>query len=145
MNKITVFSDGGARGNPGPAAVGVVYKNEKGERLDGFGQTIGQGTNNFAEYQGVILGLKKAKQIFGKEKCKKIEFAFKLDSELVVKQMNHQYRIKERDLQDLFMEIWNLTLDFGRVTFSHIPRAQNAEADALVNQALDRQKGATLF
>lgn len=142
--KIIVQTDGGARGNPGPAAVGVVYKTAKGEIIKKVGEALGKTTNNVAEYQAVILALKKAKQIFGKEKCKKMEFNFKIDSELIVKQLNHQYKIKEENLQPLFLEIWNLTLDFGAVSFVHVPREQNKEADALVNQILD-QEGARLF
>ena len=144
METIIVYTDGGARGNPGPAAVGVVYKSGKGETIKKISETIGEATNNVAEYKAVILALKKAKQIFGKEKAKKIKFNFKLDSELVVKQLNHQYKIQEDGLQPLFFVIWNLLLDFGEISFSHIPREQNKEADALVNQALD-QKEETLF
>ncbi len=139
-----MFCDGGARGNPGPAAVGVVYKNKNGATIKKFGETIGETTNNVAEYTAVILALKKAKQIFGKEKVKRIEFDFKLDSELVVRQLNHQYKIQEENLQALFFVIWNLMLDFGELSFSHIPREQNKEADVLVNQALDK-KEETLF
>lgn len=139
MEKIIVQTDGGARGNPGPAAVGVVYKSDNGVLVKKFGQTIGQATNNVAEYQAVVLALKKAKQVFGKEKCKQLEFGFLIDSELVVKQLNHEYKIKESELQKLFVQIWNLMLDFGKVTFQHVPREQNKEADALVNQALDQE------
>ncbi|PJE60080.1 MAG: hypothetical protein COU85_00220 [Candidatus Portnoybacteria bacterium CG10_big_fil_rev_8_21_14_0_10_44_7] len=140
MEKITIYCDGGARGNPGPAAVGVVYHNQQGAVVEKFGQAIGQATNNVAEYQAVLLALKKAKRLFGKQKCQQMAFAFLLDSELLVKQLNHQYKIKEKDLQALFIQIWNLWLDFGRVSFSHVPREQNIEADRLVNRALDQEK-----
>ena len=140
MEKIIVQTDGGARGNPGPAAIGVVYKSDNEVLVKKFGQTIGRTTNNVAEYQAVILALKKAKQVFGKEKCKQMQFDFLVDSELLVKQLNHEYKIKEEELQSLFIQIWNLMLDFGAVTFQHVPREQNKEADALVNQALDQEE-----
>ena len=131
--KIVMYSDGGSRNNPGPAAVGVYI-----ETLDKkYGEYIGIKTNNEAEYQALIFGLKKIKQLVGKEKVKKCEIECRLDSELVVKQLNHEYKLKEKHIQDFFIEIWNLTLDFGKVKFHHIPREKNKIADKLVNEALD--------
>ncbi|KKQ43830.1 MAG: Ribonuclease H [Candidatus Moranbacteria bacterium GW2011_GWC2_37_8] len=135
MEKIVIYTDGGSRGNPGPAAVGV-YIETLGKKI---GQCIGIRTNNDAEYEALILGLQKVKHFIGKEKAKKIEVECLLDSELVVKQLNHEYRLKEQRIQQYFLEIWNLMFDFGKVTFTHIPREKNKVADAMVNEALDNQ------
>lgn len=139
--KYVIYTDGGSRGNPGPAAIGVVIANEKGETIKSYGETIEPTTNNEAEYQAVVFALKKIKALFGKEKIKDMEFEFRLDSELVVQQLNHKFKIKEPGLQPLFLEIWNSLIDFGQVIFKHIPREQNSEADSLVNQALDKEQG----
>ncbi len=132
-NKITVHTDGGSRGNPGPAAIGVVL----GEKE--YGEYIGHATNNQAEYQAVIFALKKLKQILGKKKSKETEVDFRIDSELVVKQMTGKYKILEKELQPLFLEIWNSRLDFKKVVFGHVPREENKLADSLVNKILDRE------
>ncbi len=132
-NKITIHTDGGSRGNPGPAAIGVVL----GEKE--YGEYIGHATNNQAEYQAVIFALKKLKQILGKKKSKETEIDFKIDSELVVKQMTGKYKILEKELQPLFLEIWNSRLDFKKVAFNHVPREENKLADSLVNKILDRE------
>jgi len=133
--KIIIYTDGGSRNNPGPAAIGV-YIETLGKK---YGEYIGEKTNNEAEYQALIFGIKKAKQLIGKEKSKNYEIECRLDSELVVKQLNHEYKLKEKHIQNFFIEIWNLMLDFGKVTFVHIPREQNKISDALVNKALDAQ------
>jgi ribonuclease HI len=137
--KITIFTDGGARGNPGPAAVGAVIQ-KQGQILKKYSQFIGEATNNQAEYEAVIFALKKIKLLFGKKKAKETEIEVRVDSELVAKQLNHQYKIKEEELQPLFLKVWNLVLDFGQVSFKYIPRQQNKEADRLVNQALDTEE-----
>ncbi len=136
--KIAIYTDGGARGNPGPAAIGTVIAKE-GQVFKKYSHFIGRATNNQAEYEAVIFALKKAKLLFGKKKVKEMGIDFFLDSELVVKQLNHQYKIKEKDLQPLFIKIWNLIIDFSQVNFKHIPRGKNKEADRLVNEALDNQ------
>ena len=139
--KFIIFTDGGSRGNPGPAAIGAIFQNAKGEAIKKYGETIGEATNNQAEYRAAIFALKKAKQLFGKKKIGAMEFELRLDSDLVVQQLNHRYKIKEPELQPLFLEIWNLLIDFGPVKFVYIPREQNFEADRLVNQALDSEQG----
>jgi ribonuclease HI len=136
--KLVIYTDGGARGNPGPAAIGVVIQKE-GQALKKYAEFIGQATNNQAEYQAVIFALRKVKLLFGKKKAKTMAIEVYLDSELVVKQLNHQYKIKEKDLQPLFIKVWNLMLDFDQVNFKYISREENQEADRLVNQALDNQ------
>ena len=135
-NKITIYTDGGSRGNPGPAGIGVYIEtlNKK------YGECIGIATNNVAEYAALIFGLKKLKQLLGKDKTKNYEIECYLDSELVVKQLNHEYKLKEEYIQKNFIEIWNLMLDFKAVSFYHIPREKNNIADALVNEALDGER-----
>ena len=134
-SKLIIYTDGGARGNPGPAAIGVVLLHEQG-RTATYKEYIGETTNNVAEYKAVIFALKKAKQILGKEMAKKTELEIRVDSELLYKQTRGEYKIMEEHLQPLFIEIWNLKQDFADVNFFHIPREQNKEADKLVNEAL---------
>lgn len=136
--KITIYTDGGSRGNPGPSAIGVVISS-KGEATRKYGEYVGEGTNNQAEYKAVIFALKKVKQLFGKQKAKDAEINVFSDSELLVKHINHQYKIKEGELQSLFLEVWNLMLDFKQVNFQHTLRGENKEADEMVNQALDEK------
>ena len=142
--KYILYTDGGSRGNPGPAALGVVICNEKGEALKKYGETLGETTNNEAEYQALIFGLKKLKQVFGKEQMKQSPLEVRMDSELIIKQLNHEYKIEEPNLQQLFLRVWNLMLDFGPIKFVAIPRGQNCEADRLVNEALDKKQGSLL-
>lgn len=140
--KIIMYSDGGSRNNPGPAAIGVYIEtlNKK------YSEYIGIKTNNEAEYEALIFGLKKIKQVLGNEKAKSAELACYLDSELVVKQLNHEYKLKEERIQQYFITIWNLMLDYKSVEFIHVPREKNKIADALVNEALDAEaKQANLF
>jgi len=138
--KYILYTDGGSRGNPGPAAIGVVVCNEKGEILKRYGESLGEATNNEAEYQALIFGLKKLKQVFGKEAMKKSHLEVRMDSELIVKQIDHQYKIAEPNLQKLFLQVWNLMLDFSQIKFVAIAREQNKEADKLVNEALDARQ-----
>lgn len=131
--KLTTFSDGGSRGNPGPAAGGVVIKDENGKLVNSFGIYLGIQTNNYAEYSALIAALEKAKDLGASE----VECI--LDSELVVKQMKGEYKIKEQNLQKLFIKAYNLTAGFKKVTFRHVLRSNNKEADAEVNKILDEQ------
>lgn len=133
--KIIIHTDGGARGNPGPAAIGIVIT--IGNNTKEYGEKIGSTTNNVAEYKAVIFALKKAKQLLGKKNTKLYETEIHTDSELLAKQLNGLYRIKDKDLGLLFIEIWNLKQDFKKVTISHVPRESNRGADKLVNQSLD--------
>ena len=139
MEKIICYSDGGARGNPGPAAAGVYITNQAGDLVKAVKQALGNGTNNFAEYMGVVLALRTLQELYGR-KTKTMTFELKLDSELVVKQLNHQYQIKEVSLVSYFIEIHNLRIaNFPNLTITHIKRSLNKEADRLVNEALDEQ------
>lgn len=137
MIKINVYCDGGARGNPGPAALGVVIHQEN--LIREYFQCLGVATNNEAEYQAAIFALKKLKQILGKKETKARVVRIHSDSELLVKQMSGVYKIQKLSLQPLFLSLWNLSLDFEKVEFQAIPREENKEADALVNKALDEE------
>ncbi len=141
MKKITIYTDGGSRGNPGPAAAGVVFCNEKGQFFKKYSQYLGEGlTNNEAEYQAVIFGLQKFKHLFGKKMAKASEITVTSDSELLVKQLKGEYKILDEKIQKLFIELWNLKLDFQKVSFRQVSREKNKEADALVNEALDEKE-----
>ncbi len=147
MKKITIYTDGGARGNPGPAAAGVVVCNQKGEKVKEYGKYLGDKlTNNEAEYLAAIFSLSKFKSDFGKSLAKEAEVEIRSDSELLVNQMKGIYKIENERLQPLFIKLWNLRLDFKKVTFKAISRNLNKEADKLVNEVLDKEKGnASLF
>lgn len=132
--KLRIHSDGGARGNPGPAGIGAVLEvwQEDGWKLvKEVKRYIGEATNNQAEYQALIAGLEAARDL----NAETVECV--LDSELLVKQMNHEYRVKDPDLAPLFMRVWNLGTTFKKVTYRHVSRAQNKAADRLVNEAID--------
>jgi ribonuclease HI len=135
--KTIIYTDGGSRGNPGPAAIGVIFTDEKGKVIKEYGQKIGRATNNEAEYEAVIFALQKAKLLFGGKRVKAMEVEVRMDSEFVVKQLNGQYKILDRNIEQLFLKTWNLKIDFGKVVFKYIPRSENREADKLVNRALD--------
>lgn len=135
MDEIVVFTDGASRGNPGPAAIGV-YIETLGKS---YGECRGVATNNDAEYQAVVFALKKIKSLLGKAKTKETRVICCMDSELVVRQLNHRYKIEHPTTQKHFLTIWNLMLDFGEVIFRHIPREKNVRADALANEALDQK------
>ncbi|MBU3901528.1 ribonuclease HI family protein [Patescibacteria group bacterium] len=152
--KYILYTDGGSRGNPGPAALGVVICRPADDHPNGdngeleivkrYSESLGETTNNEAEYQALIFGLKKLKQVFGKEKMKQAHLEVRMDSELIVNQLNHEYKIEEPKLQKLFLQVWNLMLDFGPMKFVAIPREENKEADRLVNEALDKKQGKLL-
>jgi len=130
--KLTIYTDGGARGNPGPGGIGVVIYDENRKKIAEISQHIGHSTNNQAEYKAVIAAMKKAKELGGQE------LEFYLDSELIVKQLKREYKVKNGELAPLFLQIYNLEIGFKKVSFRHIPRERNKEADALANMAMDR-------
>ena len=130
-NSFLIYTDGGSRGNPGPSAIGAVV----GEKE--YGESIGNTTNNVAEYSAVIFALKKAKQLLGNTKAGNTEVELRTDSQLLVNQLNGEFKIKDKGLQPLFIEIWNLKQDFKSVKFVHVMREKNKNADRLVNKALD--------
>lgn len=139
MRKIIIYTDGGSRGNPGPSAIGNVFCNENGQKIKEYSEFLGNLTNNEAEYQAVIFALKKFKLLFGKKLAENSEIEIKSDSELIVKQLNGEYKILEPELQQLFLQVWNLRLDFKNIKFKLISREKNKTADRLVNEALDNQ------
>jgi ribonuclease HI len=129
--KIFINTDGASRGNPGPAAIGVTLKNDKEELVAIISEKIGLTTNNQAEYRALIAGLKKALSLGAKD------VVVRADSELMVKQMLGQYRVKNEGLKPLFEEARKLAGGLTNCKFAAIPRERNKEADKLCNQALD--------
>ena len=133
---VTIHTDGGSRGNPGPAACSFVAE-ENGSEINKYSKYLGVTTNNVAEYSGVILALKwlTEKKYFNRS------IIFLLDSELVVKQINGVYKVKDENLRNLFFEILTLMKKFGQqIVFKHIPREKNKIADFLVNWELDKKR-----
>ena len=126
-----LYTDGGARGNPGPAAYGYVLEAEDGSVLDAHGEAIGVATNNVAEYRALVAGLAKAVET-GVSELEVIS-----DSELLVKQMRGEYRVKNRALKDLSLQAARFARELDRVSYTAVPREQNELADRLVNEALD--------
>jgi ribonuclease HI len=129
--RVVVHVDGGSRGNPGPAAIGVVVSDEFGEPLQELGEAIGETTNNVAEYRALLRGLELARSL-GADEVEVVN-----DSELVAKQVNGVYKVKHPAMKPLHAEASKALKGFHRWSFRTVPRAQNAAADALVNQALD--------
>lgn len=129
--KLVVHVDGGARGNPGPAAAGAVVSTPEGEVLTDAAEPIGIATNNVAEYRGLLLGLECARRLGARE----VEVVN--DSELVAKQINGIYKVKHPAMKPLHAAALRALRGFDRWSIRSVPRAQNAAADALVNQALD--------
>lgn len=137
MTKIISYTDGGSRRNPGPAACGAVLYDEKGEVILTATKFLGTATNNEAEYGALILALEKVLRLPSETPR---EMICHLDSELVVKQLNGQYRVKEEKMKKLFAEVQKLKVNFDRIEFVHVRREQNKLADKLVNEELDRQE-----
>ena len=129
--KVVVHVDGGARGNPGPAAAAAVISSPEGEVLDEAAERIGTATNNVAEYRGLLLGLARAKAL-GADEVEVVN-----DSELIAKQVNGDYKVKHPDMKPLHAQARQALGGFGRWSIRSVPREQNSEADALVNEALD--------
>jgi ribonuclease HI len=129
--KVVVHVDGGARGNPGPAAAAAVLSTPAGEVLDEAAEAIGVATNNVAEYRGLLLGLERARER-GATEVEVIN-----DSELVARQVNGVYKVKHKDMKPLHAAALQALGGFERWSIRSVPREQNADADALVNQALD--------
>ena len=132
--RVVVHVDGGARGNPGPAAAACVISTPDGESLGEHAQLLGRATNNVAEYRALLLGLERAREL-GAEEVEVIG-----DSELIAKQVIGAYKVKNASLRPLYEEALRALKQFPRWSIRTVPRAQNAEADALVNAALDQQR-----
>ena len=131
LKKAVMFVDGASRGNPGPAAIGVTIKDERGKLITSISRRIGRATNNQAEYRAIIAALEEAVRLDVKQ------VDIKTDSELVVKQINGEYRVKKTTLKPLYQQVKQLQSQFKGFTITHIPRRQNFEADKLANKALD--------
>ena len=135
MSEVVIFTDGGARGNPGPAGAGVVIK-ENGQIVSQFGKYLGDTlTNNWAEYEALILAIQEAMRLGFTDR----HIEFRMDSELIVRQMEGIYKVKDKNLKLQHAKVRELLLDFEHVHFTHIPREENSEADALVNEAIDNR------
>jgi ribonuclease HI len=131
LGKLVVNVDGGARGNPGPAAIGAVVQGAGGEVLEERGERIGTATNNVAEYRALLLGIERAAELGANE----VELVG--DSELIVRQVKGEYKVKDATLRGLHAEVKRALRPFERWSIRHVRREQNAEADRLVNQVLD--------
>lgn len=139
MKKIIIYTDGGSRNNPGIAGVGVYIVDEKGNELQKTKKYLGIKTNNWAEYEALIIGLEKAKSLLGSE-VEKVEAEVRMDSQLIVRQLNGEYRVKEPSLFEQFVKVNNLKMNFPKIKFVHIPRTENKQADKLANEAMDEKR-----
>ncbi len=134
-----MYTDGGSRGNPGPSGIGAVILSSDKTVLKEVSQFIGTQTNNWAEYEAVILGLNELKKTIGSNKLKDTKIEIKMDSELVVKQLSGVYQIKDKALGMQFVKLHNMRVkDFSNTTFTYVPRDQNKHADRLANDAMDK-------
>ena len=134
----TIHADGGSRGNPGPAGAGAMIRDELGNSVASVSQFLGTRTNNFAEYEAVILGFEALKKIVPATKRKNTDVVVKMDSELVVKQMRGEYKVRHPVLKEQQARLLQTLGAFGVVSFAHVPREENSDADALANEAMDR-------
>jgi len=133
FEKLRVYSDGAARGNPGPAGAGAVIVAPDGEVIERLGRYLGTNTNNYAEYMGLILGLERARELGARE----VEVL--ADSELMIRQLSGAYKVKAENLKPLHGEALALLRSFDRVKLVHVPREQNREADEMSNRAIDER------
>ena len=131
IKTITIRSDGAARGNPGPAALGVIIRDANERVLASYGRYIGEATNNVAEYEALISALKTAKRYQAEQ------LIVLLDSELLVKQLKGEYRVKNAGLKPLYASAINYLSHYSNLAINHVPRSENHEADNLANQAID--------
>lgn len=131
---LTIFTDGASRGNPGEAGAGIYIIDDQGLEICGEGFYLGKCTNNMAEYQALLLGLSEAKKLGGKN------ISVNLDSELIVKQINGQYRVKDAKLKPLFEKAIKQLKGFRKYVVNHIPRAENHRADQLANEGIDTKR-----
>lgn len=135
--KLIIYTDGGARGNPGPAGIGVVIR--EGENVvKEYGRYIGETTNNQAEYRALVSALESARDLGADE------VDIFVDSELIAKQVKGEYKVKNSDIASVFLRLHNLRVGFKKFNITHIPREKNKDADKLVNQAIDRHQTRSL-
>jgi len=133
----TIHADGGARGNPGPAGAGAIIHDAHGKAVGKVSQYLGERTNNYAEYEAVILAFEALTKLVPSEERDSTEVKVMLDSELIVKQMTGLYKVKHPDLKIQKDRLAQVAAAFGTVSFTHVPREENSEADELANEAMD--------
>ena len=134
-----IYTDGGARGNPGPAGAGAYITDGAGKPLAEVSKFLGHATNNFAEYEAVILGLEALKKLVPEKQRKQTEVEVRMDSELIQRQLTRVYQVKEESLFSQFIKVHNLMVkDFPKIVFTHVPREKNKDADRLANAAMDK-------
>jgi ribonuclease HI len=134
----TIHADGGSRGNPGPAGAGAMIRDELGNSVAAVSEFLGTRTNNYAEYEAVILAFEALAKLVGANKVGTTDVIVKMDSELVVKQMKGIYKVKHPTMKEQSARLKQTAGAFKSVTFTHVPRAQNSDADSLANEAMDR-------
>ena len=134
----TIHADGGSRGNPGPAGAGAIIRDQHGNAVGSVSSFLGIRTNNYAEYEAVILALETLMELVPSDAWQHTEVEIKMDSELVVKQMRGEYKVKHPVLKLQHARMQTAAERFGTLAFTHVPRAQNSDADALANEAMDR-------
>lgn len=138
----TLYADGGSRGNPGPAGAGAVVFDNIGKRVVEVSDYLGIATNNIAEYEAILRGLKKLTDTYSPEVIHATPLAIRMDSKLVIEQLKGNYKVKHPNLVPRYLEVKNLLArSFGTVTFEHVYRENNKDADALANRAMDRGAG----
>ncbi len=133
FEELHVHVDGAARGNPGPAAIGVVVKTRQGRRVAAFGEVIGEATNNYAEYTALVHALRLL-SVFEVDRLRVYT-----DSELMARQVNGEYKVRDRNLRSLYAQVLSMMGRYRDWEVLHVPREENAEADALANRALDEE------
>ena len=137
--QFTLYADGGARGNPGPAGAGAVVFDSLGKRVVEVADYLGETTNNVAEYEAVLRGLKKLADEYSESIMKHAELEIRMDSKLVIEQLKGAYKVKHPNLIPRYLEVKNLIArSFGKVSFTHVPREKNKDADELANRAMDK-------
>lgn len=136
--RYTIHADGGARGNPGPAGAGALIRDEFGNAVASISEYLGERTNNFAEYEAVIRAFTALTKLVPPVERETTDVTVKMDSELVVKQMKKEYKVRHPVLKEQQARLGQIAAAFGSVSFTHVPREQNSDADALANAAMDR-------
>jgi len=137
MQTLTIFTDGGARGNPGPAAIGAVVYDTDSNELTSLSEYLGEATNNVAEYTAIVRILEHLATVV--DDTKAYQLTLKLDSQLAERQLNGAYKVKDQTLKGLFDQVKSLVDQYASVEFTHVRREENKVADKLVNEALDAQ------
>lgn len=136
--QFSIHADGGARGNPGPAGAGAMIRDGLGNSVAAVSKFLGHQTNNYAEYEAVILAFEEILKLVPEKELKETEVVVKMDSMLVVKQMQGEWKVKHPNMKPQHARLRALAEKFGKVSFAHVYREENKDADALANEAMDR-------